>query len=350
MARKVKFGISGAVPGQTPDYLIEQTRRFERGHFDSVWFPDHLVFMAKTMTPEVWSVITAAAMKTTKVSMGTIGDPHRVHPAVLAQRLATVDHISGGGRVFVCLGYGEKMNLDPYGIPWDRPLVRLEESVQVMRRLWSGESVSFKGEFFTLDEAEVRIYPATKKGISIYIAATGPRALEVAGRYGNGWVTNAMPAHLFKKKAKVVSEAAKGRPRGLGRIEKTLFIFLSIARDSDTAYSSIEPVKHALIWPELLHEAGYDIEIAKKYQGLAYTKIMPNDPIMLRKFREMGDEYYTQEIVMDFIIAGTPAQVRERIEQYIKAGVDHFIFRDFSPDRDYSYRVLTRSIMPGFRD
>lgn len=350
MGKRVKFGIAGPVPGVSVDGLIKEVGKFERGGFDSVWFPDHILFMAKTITPEVWSVITAAGVKTKSIAMGTIGDPHRAHPAVLAQRLATVDHISGGGRTFICLGYGEKMNLDPYGIPWDKPLKRVEESVRIMRSLWKGESVSFDGEIFDLSEAEIRITPIDKKGIPIYIAATGPRALKLAGELGSGWVTNAMPTKVFKEKAKVVREGAKNREKGLGRLEKTIFIFLSLAKDEDTAYSSIFPIKHALIWPELLEQAGYDIEIDDRFKGLAYTKIMPNDPEMLKKFREMGDEYYSRDIVLDFIIAGSKEQVTKRIEQYIKAGVDHFIFRDFSPDKNRSFRVLTREILPYFRD
>ena len=90
--------------------------------------------------------------------------------------------------------------------------------------------------------------------------------------------------------------------------------------------------------------------IDDRFKGLAYTKIMPNDPEMLKKFREMGDEYYSRDIVLDFIIAGSKEQVTQRIEQYIKVGVDHFIFRDFSPDRNRSFRVLTREILPYFRD
>ena len=345
MSKRVKFGISPPVPGEPVDGLIEYVSNADSSGFDTVWFPDHMIFMAKRVTPEVWSVITAASVKTNSIHMGTIGDAHRIHPAVLAQRLATVDHISRG-RVFVCLGYGEKMNLDPYGIKWDKPLTRVVESVQVMRSLWSGEPVSLSGEFFNLTDAELRITP--ENGVPIYIAATGPRALRVAGQYGDGWVTNAMPARLFAEKSRTVDEAAQDRASGLGPLEKTLFIFVSLAGDEDQAYSTIEPVKHALVWPELLSESGYDIEIEDQYQGLAYTKIMPNDAEMLRKFKEMGEKYYTRELMLDFVIAGSKEGVIKRLESYIAAGVDHFILRDFSPDRAHSFKVLSEEVIPYF--
>lgn len=347
MAETLKFGIAGPVPGESTESLIEHTRLYEKDGFDTVWFPDHVVFMAKTITPEVWSIIAAASVKTKKIGMGTIGDAHRVHPAIFAHRLATVDNISGG-RIFVCVGYGEKMNLDPYGIKWDKPLKRVEESVKIMRAFWKGDTVDFQGEFYQLSQAELRIKPVGQ--IPIYIAATAQRALRVAGEHGDGWLTNAMPPRVFADKSKAVEEGANRAGRTLNQIEKCIYMFISIAENEDEAYKSIEPVKHALIWPELLSEAGYDIEIADEYKGLQYTKIMPNDPDMLRRFREMGAKYYSREIVLDFVVAGSKRDVIKRIEEYVGAGVEHFIFRDFSPDRKKSRKILSREILPYFRE
>jgi len=348
MSKIIKFGISAPVPGTSVQDLIKFSIKAEGAGFDTVWFPDHVVFMAKRLTPEVWSVITAASAQTNSIHFGNVGDAHRMHPAVYAQRMATVNHISEG-RSFICLGYGEKMNLDPYGIKWNKPLTRVIESVKVMRALWSGESVSFKGEFYQLEDAELQITPEFGNGVPIYIAATGPKALRVAGEYGDGWVTNAMPARLFKKKSEAVDQGAVNRDKSLGSIEKTLFIFISIAKDQDEAYTSIEPVKHALVWPELLSQAGYNIEIDDEYKGLEYTKIMPNDTDMLRKFREMGQKYYSRDIVMDFIIAGSKQEVIKKMEDYIEAGVDHFFLRDFSPDKEKSFEVVSKEILPYFR-
>jgi len=348
MGKKIKFGITAPVPGESVESLIKFTADAENAGFDTVWFPDHVVFMAKRLTPEVWSVITAASMKTNSIIMGAVGDSHRMHPAVFAHRLATVDHVSNG-RIFVCVGYGEKMNLDPYGIRWDRPLTRVVESIKVMRSLWKGEPVDFQGEVYGLRQAELRIEPVRDKRIPIYVAATGPRALRVAGMYGDGWVTNAMPPSLYAHKLETVLEASAERAEGLGGIEKIIYMFTSIAENVDEAYKSLEPVKHALIWPELLAQAGYDIKIDEEYQGLEYTKIMPGDQDMLRKFREMGEKYYSRDIVLDFVAAGSKEDVTKKLEEYVDAGVEHFIIRDFSPDREKSFRVLSKDIAGYFR-
>jgi len=348
MGKIIRFGITAPVPGESVEGLIGFAKTAEDAGFDTLWFPDHIVFMAPRITPEVWSVVTAAAMRTERIQMGTVGDAHRMHPAVFAHRLATVDRISNG-RIFVCVGYGEKMNLDPYGIAWDRPLTRVEESIRIMRALWSGEPVNFRGEIYSLEDAVLRIEPVKDKRVPIYVAATGPRALRLAGKYGDGWVTNAMPPRLFSEKAKAVGEGARQRDDGRPGPEKTLYIFTSIAGNKDEAYKSLEPIKHALIWPELLAQAGYDIHIDDEYKGLEYTKIMPNDTEMLKRFREMGDKYYTRDIVFDFVTAGSKTDIIKRLEEYADAGVEHFILRDFSPDRQLSMNVLSGEIMPYFR-
>ncbi|MGI9533629.1 MAG: LLM class flavin-dependent oxidoreductase [Thermodesulfobacteriota bacterium] len=344
---ETKFGIVAPLPGVAVNDLIGFTKKCEEGGFDSVWFPDHILFMAKKLTPEVWSIITGASVITNKIQLGAVGDPHRMHPATFAHRLATVDHISEG-RIFSCLGYGEKMNLDYYGIKWDKALVRLRESISVMRELWKGQEVNFNGNYFNMNNAELRISPINNT-VPIYIAATGPRSLRVAGEIGDGWVTNAMPTWVYSKKNESVIEGQKGNEFVKGRFEKAIYIFISVAEDKDEAYKTLDNIKHAIIWPDVINEAGYDLDISEEYSGLSYTKIMPNDTEMLKKFREMGQKYYTREILSDFIIYGTAEDVKTRLDEYINCGVNHFILRDFSPDLEYSFNILTRQVLPSLR-
>jgi len=209
--------------------------------------------------------------------------------------------------------------------------------------------VDFDGEFYKLSQAELRIKPIRENGIPIYVAATAQRALRVAGEYGDGWLTNAMPPRVFAEKSKLVEEGARIKGRTLDQIERCIYMFISIAQDQDEAYKALEPIKHALIWPELLSGARYSIKIANEYSGLQYTKIMPNDPEMVRRFREMGAKYYSREIVLDFVIAESKQDVTKRIEEYVESGVNHFVFRDFSPDRKRSLRAISKEIIPYFR-
>ena len=343
MKEEIKIGLVAPLPGKPVGELVDFTVKCEKAGFDSVWFPDHVLFMANKLTPEVWSVITSATVKTEKIQLGAVGDPHRSHPAMFAHRLATVDNLSGG-RIFSCLGYGEKMNLDYYGIRWNKPLRRLRESIEIMRTLWKGEVVNYSGEFFNLNDAEVRIYP-TNNQVPIYIAATKPKALKIAGEYGNGWVTNAMPTWVFSKKYEIVKEGLKTNLANSERFERAIYLFISIAENKDDAYQTLDRIKHAIIWPDVIEEAGYNLKIADEYKELSYTRIMPNNPSMLAKLKQMGEKYYTREILSDFVIYGTADDVKKRLNEYVAAGVNHFILRDFSPDLEYSFEVLSKEIV-----
>jgi alkanesulfonate monooxygenase SsuD/methylene tetrahydromethanopterin reductase-like flavin-dependent oxidoreductase (luciferase family) len=63
----------------------------------------------------------------------------------------------------------------------------------------------------------------------------------------------------------------------------------------------------------------------------------------------MGEKYYSRDIVLDFVAAGSKQDVIKRLEEYVDAGVEHFIFRDFSPDREKSFGVLSKDIAGYFR-
>jgi len=342
-----KFGIVAPLPGVSVKELISFAKKSEDAGLDSVWYPDHIMFMANKLTPEVWSVITGAAVVTDKIHLGAIGDPHRMHPATMAHRLATVDHVSDG-RVFSCLGYGEKMNLDNYGIEWNKALSRLKESIETMRGLWTGEQFTHNGQYFKLQNAELRISPVNGS-VPFFIAATGPNALKMAGNIGNGWVTNAMPTWVYEKKSVAVNEGLKTSEIKNERFERAMYVFLSIAKNKDDAYQTLDNIKHAIIWPDVIEEAGYELDIDDEYKGLSYTSIMPNDSQMMTRFREMGQKYYTREILSDFVVYGTAEDVKKRLQEYIDSGVNHFILRDFSPDLDYSFDVLTKDIIGSFK-
>jgi len=72
------------------------------------------------------------------------------------------------------------------------------------------------------------------------------------------------------------------------------------------------------------------------------------DPVIFSKLSR-DFKFYSRDIVMDFVIAGSKQDVIKRIEEYIEAGVDHFFLRDFSPDKQKSFDIISKEIMPYFR-
>jgi alkanesulfonate monooxygenase SsuD/methylene tetrahydromethanopterin reductase-like flavin-dependent oxidoreductase (luciferase family) len=134
------------------------------------------VYFPPTTISEAWTILTAAAVSTKKVLLGTcVTDPHRYHPAVLAQRLATIDQLSDR-RVMLGLGAGMAMNLERFGIRWNKSVSRLAEAVKIMRRLWAGEKFSYDGEFWKFKNVFLQIKPIQSK-VPIYFAANSPRMM-----------------------------------------------------------------------------------------------------------------------------------------------------------------------------
>ena len=139
--KHLRFGCFLPVPAVPVEKLLRIAQVNEEAGFDSLWIPDHLLFIPHGIVPEAWSTLAAVAVATKKATLGTcVSDPHRHHPAVLAQKVATVDRISGG-RAILGIGAGEAMNVVPFGIDWNRPVSKLVEAVKIIRGFWSNDNL-----------------------------------------------------------------------------------------------------------------------------------------------------------------------------------------------------------------
>jgi F420-dependent oxidoreductase-like protein len=191
----VRFGLDVAQHQLTWEQILARTRYAEEAGFDGAWVFDH--FTALYADPdgpclEGWTLLAALAASTSRIRLGTLvtGMTHR-HPSVLATEVVTVDHVSGG-RVECAVGaawngeeHGE-LGIDFPGVR--ERMERLEEGVQVLRLLFSGERVSFEGAHYRLRDALFRPRPVQSPSPPIWIGARGPRlALPIVGRRADVW-------------------------------------------------------------------------------------------------------------------------------------------------------------------
>ncbi|MDY6959032.1 MAG: LLM class flavin-dependent oxidoreductase, partial [Halobacteriota archaeon] len=182
----VKFGLMIPTPTQPIDEVFKHTRLAEKNGFDSIWIADHLVMMRPGFVPDAWSVLSAISMITKDMMLGTcVSDPHRRHPAVFAQILATIDRISNG-RVALGMGPGESMNVEAFGIDFERPVTKMTESVEIIRRLLHEKKVTYNGDFFELKDAFLQVKPVGK--VPFYIGSNSPKTRRLTGMIGDGWM------------------------------------------------------------------------------------------------------------------------------------------------------------------
>jgi len=176
----------------TPAELLDQARRAEEAGFEALWISDHFHPWndEQGQSPFVWSIIGAIAQVcslpvTTAVTCPTT----RIHPVIIAQAAAT-SAVLLNGEFRLGVGTGEALNEHVTGARWPSILQRLEqleEAVEVMRRLWSGEFVTFHGQHYTVENA--RIYTRPDDPPPVYVSGFGPNAAELAGRIGDGFIS-----------------------------------------------------------------------------------------------------------------------------------------------------------------
>lgn len=160
----------------------------ERAGIDSVWYLDHF-FLARAGgrlgVRECWTVLSALAGMTERVRLGSLVLCQSFrHPALLAKAAATLQEVSRG-RLVLGLGAGWfEAEYREYGFPFDRRVARLEEYAAIVIRLLAGESVTFRGRFFSLDEARLSPPP---QPTPVWLATLRPRMNALLGRIGDGW-------------------------------------------------------------------------------------------------------------------------------------------------------------------
>src|SRR5256885_8013515 len=163
-------------------------------------------------SPFVWSVIGGIAQATERIRLGTgVTCPLiRIHPAIIAQAAATSEAMMPG-RFFLGVGTGENLNEHILGAKWPAPderLEMLEEAGEVVRLLLQGGHQTLRGRHYTVEQA--RIYTLPEQLPEIAVAAAQPRAAELAGRIGDGFVGVAPDEERIQK---FEQDGGTGQPR-----------------------------------------------------------------------------------------------------------------------------------------
>jgi len=191
----IELGFSLSSEEHPPQDLVALAVRAEELGFRFIGVSDHFHPWVgeQGQSPFVWTVLGAIAQATERIKVGTgVTAPIiRTHPVIIAHAAATTQAIMDG-RFFLGLGTGENLNEHIFGDRWPPADIRremLEEAVEVIRKMWTGESVDHHGAHYTVEDARLYTLPETPP--DIVIAASGPKAATLAGRIGDGfWGTS----------------------------------------------------------------------------------------------------------------------------------------------------------------
>jgi F420-dependent oxidoreductase-like protein len=283
---------------------------FDRLGFDSVWVCDHLYGVPMPNLPifEAWSELAAVAALTSRVELGTLVTPPFVrNPAVLAKQVATIDHIAGG-RTIVGLGAGWfQAEFEAYGCPFPPVGARLralEESAQVLRRLWTEERVTFEGRHVTVRDAMCEPKPVRRP--PILIGGGGERRLlAIAAREADIWNNLAVAQAELPHKIEVLRRHCDQAGRDFGSIAVSQQCLVVIAGDDAGARAGLERAQ-------------------KIYGGH-----------MGAGLEEHG-------------IWGTPARVIDRIAHHQRLGFSLLVIEFFGRDTREPARLFAEHVLPAF--
>jgi alkanesulfonate monooxygenase SsuD/methylene tetrahydromethanopterin reductase-like flavin-dependent oxidoreductase (luciferase family) len=321
VSEEIKFGVC---PNLYPlDVIYESAKYADENGFSSVMMGDHLIAIGikRFDALEAWSVLSALAVKTKRVKLGTcVTDPHRRPPAVLGQTVTALDIISNG-RAILGIGSGEAMNLDPYGIAWDQPVSRMYESLKIMKSLWTQETTTYNGRFFTLQDTIFEPKSIQKPHPPIWIAANSSKTMKITGELADGWFPLNISPDDYEQKLKLIRKHAEDNGRSVEAIEPALFMYTLVAKTYDEAVERFElPAKMLLsFFPRLLEEEfGYTLP-DKKFNASKFIVTSSNVKQLLNQVKDIP-----LEAVEKFFVFGSPEDCIEGIDKFIKAGTRHF--------------------------
>ena len=303
----------------TPAELVEQAKAAADAGFEALWISDHFHPWNNEQgnSPFVWSVIGAISQVcdlpvTTAVTCPMV----RTHPAIIAQAAATSGEMLGG-KFILGVGSGEALNESILGGAWpsaDERLEMLEESVELMRKLWTGEIVTTEGKHYKVEHA--RIYNLPETPPEVYVSGFGPKATDLAAKIGDGYINVAPDAEMVQR----FKEKSGGKPAQGG---------------SKVAYAPTkeEGWAHAhRLWPN----AGLPGEMAQ---------ILPTP-----EHFEQATQLVTEEMTRDSVVAGNdPADHLEQARSYADAGYDELYIANMGPHYKDMIQFYGEKVLPDLR-
>jgi 5,10-methylenetetrahydromethanopterin reductase len=274
--------------------------------FDHLWLTD-----SSLHARNCYSYLTLAAGRTSRLLLGTaVTNPATRHPAITAAAAATVDEVSGG-RFALGIGVGDRpllaLGLGP------STLAELEAAVDGIRRLWRGEQVDLTTRDFALVGARLR-FPA-RADIPVFVSASGPKTLELAGRIADGAI---ILAGLFPEALEwAISHVGHGADTaGRPRPHVAVFAYGAVDEDEDAALASARSIA---AWfpqtaPHIGDLAGLPREVASRvrasYRGGEFQEAAA-------AANELPDEY-----VRKVALAGNRERAARQIRAALDAGAD----------------------------
>lgn len=225
----MRYGFAAVIDVPLRD-LGSRAEEIERLGFDRYWLPD------ERLTRNIYAGLTVTALHTKEIELGiAVTNPYTRNVAVTAAAAATVDELAQGR---LSLGFGAGGGLGHYGVERSRPAVAVREAVNAVRALWDGKAVNFDGVHVHMHDARLDFTPLRR--IPIYIAARGPKLLELAGEIADGAIIGGFASRQGIEHAKAaIGRGLKRAGRRWGDIDLVSWLYTSVADNEAAARRAV---------------------------------------------------------------------------------------------------------------
>jgi F420-dependent oxidoreductase-like protein len=295
----------------------------ERLGFGSVWRSDHLVSLmgsSERGTPALWPSLTVTALETSTVEFGPLVCPTSFRePVHLAKEAVALDELSGG-RFWLGMGAGwNEREHQMFGFPLltlKERFDRFEEGLEVVKLLWSGETVNFDGQYYQLRNAQMRPTPSRPGGVPLMIGGGGEkRTLRLVARYADEWNVTSMPVDEYPAKVEVLRRHCREVGRDFDSIQRSWMVGHIIGRDES----------------ELLERAGRFRQINAGLRDASPQEILD---------RMRGRAW----------LVGTPDEIVEDLKRRAAMGIDRVMLQTHDQEDIAALELFASDVMPQIAD
>jgi coenzyme F420-dependent oxidoreductase len=255
-------------------------------------------------------VLGVLARETDEIGItNDVFSPYSRSPALIGQTAVTMQELSDGRYRLRIGASSPALAEDWHGVEFDRPLRRVREAVEIVRQVQSGERLDYDGEIYTPDGLALSCSPPEEPA-PVDVAALGPKATELAGRFADGWVPQLIPYGGFRDRIEDLRRGAELGGRSVDDVRVAYTIRCCALEDRATAREyarSQVAFMIALYGPfyrEAIADAGWE----------AVTETVRNT--WLDGDKSAAIEAVPDELLDDVVAAGTPEEVRQRVERF----------------------------------
>lgn len=327
----LRLGWKAGPEQYAPVELMEYAVAADKAGFDLIDVSDHFSpWSEEGQAAFTWTWLGAVATQTTRsiLSPGVTCPILRYHPAIIAQAAATVTHFAPN-RFWQGLGTGEALNEFAVTAQWpsyEERRERLLEAIDLIRKLWSGEEVTYEGKYYQTRKA--KLYTPPKSPIPIVYSALAPHGAAFAGQYGDAlWTVGGKQPDIYKEIIKNFEEGAKKAGKDPSRMPRLIELNVAYTDDMDAA-----------------------IQEQLKYWAGTYVPALFDEKIYTPKMSAENGEVIGADVVKK--TGCFSPNINDHVQfaqQYIDLGFDCLIFHTGGPDQRAFIESYAKDILPKLR-